>query len=245
MNRLTIIALALSALFHAAILHLMLPTLRKSSSDTLDLGQGTDIVLVEQGVAVDGLTKLGDAIDTVNILAVRPPDPSRETRPEALRDIVSSHDSEVEADVGVTQKALVPPEPDAVQAEEQLPPQDAIVAKESSGAAKTGADPHAVDLYLGQIYKHVERAKQSVASRRSGIVVMRFTIGLDGKLLSRQIASSSGSRVLDIAAEAALDRAAPFPPIPSKVSLAPITLTQQFAFEAKLLNGRSLRPRGP
>ena len=242
MNRLTLIALSLSVLIHGAIFHLMLPSLQKISSDTYDLGQGTDIVLVEKGISADGLLKLGDAIDTVEILPVQPSAPSHEVKPEELRNVITSDQSNVEAVVGDAQEPPTPTQPDAAHANEQQPPQAAVVAKESSGAAKTGADTNAIGLYLGQIYKHVERAKVSAPARLSGTVVMRFTIGLDGKLLSRQVASSSGSKVLDKAAEAALVRAAPFPPIPSKVSQTPITLTQKFAFEAKLVRGKPPRP---
>jgi protein TonB len=56
--------------------------------------------------------------------------------------------------------------------------------------------------------------------------------------LSRQVVSGSGYKILDDAAGSALDRAAPFPPIPTKISLRPISLEQQFTFEAKLLRGR-------
>ena len=41
---------------------------------------------------------------------------------------------------------------------------------------------------------------------------------------------SSGSKVLDDAAAAALDRAAPFAPIPPAVSIKPLAFTQPFRF---------------
>jgi protein TonB len=49
-------------------------------------------------------------------------------------------------------------------------------------------------------------------------------------LLSKEIAKSSGSKILDEAATAALDRAAPFPPIPPEVSIRPLAFTQPFKF---------------
>ncbi len=233
----------MSVLIHASIGSLMLPSLLKSSTDALDLGQGNDIVLVEQGIATEGVIKLGDAIDTVKIFPLRPPHQLDEVKPDELRDVIASDASSVEAAVVKTQEPQAPPQSDVVQVKEQLPPQAAVFTEESSGAAKTGADPKELGLYLGQIYKHVERAKVSAPSRRSGTVVMRFTIGLDGKVLSREVVSGSGFKILDDAAEAALDRAAPFPPIPPKVSLSPISLEQQFTFEAKLLRGKSPHPR--
>ena len=85
-------------------------------------------------------------------------------------------------------------------------------------------------LYLGQINDHVQRAKVNPRSAVAGTVVMRFTIGVNGKLLSKEIAKSSGSKILDEAATAALDRAAPFPPIPPEVSIKPLAFTQPFKF---------------
>jgi periplasmic protein TonB len=244
MNRLRLIAISMSVLIHAAIGNLMLTSSRKSIADALDLGQGIDIVLVERGVSPAGLANLGDEMQTVQpakIFPVRPLPQSDELKPVELRDVIASEANSAEEVVVNTQEPPAPPQPDVTR--EQRPTQAAIFTEESSGPAKTGADAKAIGLYLGQIQKYVERAKVSPPSRRSGTVVMSFTIGLDGKLLSREVVSGSGFRILDDAAVAALDRAAPFPPIPPKVSLRPISLTQEFAFEATLVRGRSPHSR--
>lgn len=196
-------------------------------------------MLVPPGSATEGDIKLGDASDTVKIFPLRPPPQSDEVKPDELRDVVSSDASSVEASVVNAQEPAVPPQPDAVRVEELQPSQAAVFTEESSGAQKTGADPKVLNRYLGQIYRQLERAKVSAPSRRSGTVVMRFTIGLDGKLLSKEIVSGSGVTMLDDAAKAALDGAAPFPPIPPKVSLKPISLEQQFTFQARLTKGRA------
>lgn len=228
----------MSVLIHVSIGSLMLYWLQKSNADALDLGQGVDIELVEQGIATEGQLKLGDAMQTiepVKILPLRPPPQLDEVKPDQLHNVIASDASSVEAVVGEMPERPAPPKPDVVQAKERQPPQAAISSQESSGPAKSGSDAKAVGLYLGQIKKHLERAKVSPPSRRSGTVVMRFNIGLDGKLLSREIVSGSGFKILDDAAVAALDRAAPFPPIPPKVSVRPITLTQEFTFQAMLV----------
>lgn len=240
MSRLRFIAILISVLIHAAIGNFMLASSRKSTADALDLGQGTDLVLVERGIAPEGLVNLGDEMQTIQpakIVPLRPPPQSDEVRPDELRDVIASDANSAEEVVVNTQEPPAPPRPDATQ--KQRPTQAANFTEESSGPAKTGADAKAIGLYLGQIQKYVERAKVSPPSRRSGTVVMRFTIGLDGKLLSREVVSGSGFKVLDDAAVAALDRAAPFPPIPPKVSPRPIALTQQFTFEAMLVRGKS------
>lgn len=246
MSRLRLIAISMSVLIHAAIGNFMLASSRKSIADALDLGQGIDVVLVERGIAAEGLVNLGDAMQTIQpakIFPLRPPPQSDEVKPDQLRDVIASDASSVEEVVVKTQEPPAPPQPDAAQVKEQRPPEAAVSTEESSGPAKTGADAKAIGLYLGKVQKYVERAKVSPPSRRSGTVVMRFTIGLDGKLLSREVESGSGVKILDNAAIAALDRAAPFPPIPPNVSLRPISLTQEFTFEAMLVGGKSPRSR--
>ena len=246
MSWLRLIALSMSVLIHAAIGTFMLASSRKSIADVLDLGQGTDIVRVEQGIATEGLLNLGDAMQTIESAEVSPllpPPQSEEVKPEELQDVISSDASSVEEVAVSTREMPSPPQPDAAPVKEMRPPQAAASTQQSSGPAKTGGDAKAIGIYLGQIQKHVERTKVSPPSRRSGTVVMRFTIGVDGKLLSREVVSGSGFKILDDAAIAAIDRAAPFPPIPPKVSPKAISLTQQFTFEAILSGGGSPRAR--
>jgi periplasmic protein TonB len=113
---------------------------------------------------------------------------------------------------------------------EVQPEQVAIMTEQNSGVAKTGGDARVVGLYLGKVNDRVQRSKVNPSSRETGIVVLKFTIGIDGSLLSKDVALSSGSLVLDIAALKTLIRAAPFPPIPAEVSLRPMVFTQVFKF---------------
>ena len=113
---------------------------------------------------------------------------------------------------------------------EVQPEQVAIMTEQNSGVAKSGGDARVVGLYLGKVNDRVQRSKVNPSSRETGIVVLKFTIGIDGSLLSKDVALSSGSLVLDIAALKTLIRAAPFPPIPAEVSLRPMVFTQVFKF---------------
>ncbi len=70
--------------------------------------------------------------------------------------------------------------------------------------------------------KTLERSKVNPRSTIAGTVLIRFTVGPKGELLSRGVQQSSGSKVLDDAAMAALDRAAPFPPMPQEIARGPI-----------------------
>ena len=110
------------------------------------------------------------------------------------------------------------------------PEQAVIVTEQSSGQEKTGGDATATSRYLGQIYDQVKRAKVNPRSHSTGAVIVKFTIGTDGALLSREVLKSSGAAVLDNAAIAALERAAPFPGIPPEVSPRAMTFTQTFRF---------------
>jgi protein TonB len=231
-------AISLSLLIHGSVGYEMLPSLQNTNAEALDQGHGTDIVFVEQGVATEGLAKLGDAMETIETAEVIPvqqprPPPPQDVKPDELRDVIASDASTVEQEVVKAEDPppLIPPPPapQVVPVKEQ-PEQIAMLTEQSSGEAKTGGDAKAFGLYIGQINDHVQRAKVNPRSRIAGTVVLRFTIGLDGQLLSKEIAASSGSKVLDDAATAALDRAAPFPPIPPEVSVRPLAFTQPFKF---------------
>lgn len=110
------------------------------------------------------------------------------------------------------------------------PQQIVIVTELSSGEEKSGGDATAAGLYLGRISEQVHRAKVNPRSRMTGTTVLKFTVGIDGRLLSKEVAQSSGHPVLDDAALTTLDRAAPFPPIPPDVSKTPMTFQQPFKF---------------
>jgi protein TonB len=88
-------------------------------------------------------------------------------------------------------------------------------------------------LYQGQIYSLVEHHKVNPGSRRTGRVVVELTIDPSGKLVSREVVQSSGSEVLDRAAVATLDKAAPFPPIPADLGSTPRTFRVPFEYATR------------
>lgn len=240
MNSARSIAIVLSLLAHASLGYAMLPRVFQANVDALEAGDGDDVVTVEQGIAIEGLAKLGDAMETIETAEVTPIDPTppppvEEVKPvEELRDVITSEVSEVQDDIVKTEEPP-PPEiqekpPEQVQVQEAQPEQVAIVTEQSSGEEKSGGDPKAFSLYLGKINQLVQRSKVNPRSRVAGTVVMRFTVGTRGELISKEVASSSGYPALDNAAVAALERAAPFPPIPPEVSTSPLAFTQPFRF---------------
>ena len=238
MSMLRVIAIAFSLLVHASIGLAMLPSLQKTETEALEMGTGDDAVVIEQGIALEGLA-FGDSMETIETAEVAPivapPPPPEEVKPvEELRDVVTSEASSAQDEVPKTEEEpppeeVVEKEPEPVQPLEQ-PEQVAIVTEQSSGEEQTGGDAKALGIYLGKVNSFVQRAKINPRSRVTGTVIMRFTIGTAGTLLSKEVASSSGSKVLDDAAVNALDRAAPFPPIPPEVSIKPLAFTQPFKF---------------
>ena len=70
----------------------------------------------------------------------------------------------------------------------------------------------------------------TVPAWQAGTVLISFTVAHSGELLSRAVKKSSGSKLLDDAAMAALDRAAPFPPMPENVAQGPLEVQVPFKF---------------
>jgi protein TonB len=229
---LRLITIVLSLALHAA---LFLPLMSFGGGAALEAGTGSDMVVVEQGIALEGLTKFGEAeemIETVDIPPVQAadvPEPVEEIKPE-LTDVVTSTEGKHEEQVVAEEpKPIEEERPVAVPVEEQAP-QVATLIEQSSGAAQEGGDTTQRRAYLGQVRKTLERSKVNPRSSMSGTVLIRFTVGAKGELLSRMVQKSSGSKVLDDAAMAALDRAAPFPPLPQEIARGPLEVQVPFRF---------------
>jgi protein TonB len=201
----------------------------------LDAGTGSDTFVVEQGIALEGVTKFGEAeemIETVDIPPVQEaaePKPLEEIEPE-LTDIVASTESEHEEQAVVEEPKPVEEEkPVAMPVEEQAP-QIATLIEQSSGAAQEGGDTTILLAYRGTVRKALERTKVNPRSRLSGTVLVRFTVSPAGQLLSHQVEKSSGSKLLDDAAMNAVERAAPFPPMPEELAGEPMEIKVPYRF---------------
>ncbi len=235
---LRVAAIVLSLLIHATIGYAMLPHLQNISEESIDLGKGMDVMLV-QGAEPSTSAHSGEAAQQeaqpeITAMQAAPPPPPEEKKPDELRDVISSDASTVEQQVVKTEEPPPPPDtppppPETAQAINQ--PQIVAQVQEVQAAGQaSGGDAKAYGRYMSQINERVQKAKRNPRVAASGTVVMRYTIGLDGQILSKEVASSSGSKTLDEAANEALDRAAPFPPIPPEVSVKPLAFTQPFNF---------------
>ncbi len=222
---------------HAGIaLFFMLP----SGNASLDEGGGDDMFVVEQGVAIEGVARMGDA--ETNVEAIEAPPELSEARPplEEVKPVEEDVQHVIGSESGPEQeKVVTEPEPDKV--EEPHPAQVATIEQtevaveeqRASGNQKTGGDTTAASAYRGKLYQHLQTKKVNPRSREVGTVIVRFTVGPTGEVLSREIAESSGSKMLDEAAVASIDRAAPFPPMPDEVASGPMVVSVPFKFSVR------------
>ena len=95
---------------------------------------------------------------------------------------------------------------------------DSAASKKSGGGQgkKDDGGSAAASKYPGKVQAKVTRAAKYPAKAKgeSGEAVVSFTVGAGGNVTKVALARSSGNAALDNAALAAVDRAAPFPPIP-------------------------------
>ncbi len=272
-----LLGLLLSVLLHAIF---AVPFLVWSASDALHVGAGDDLLRIEQGIAIEGLVKLGKAETTTEaqemplaeastaqppieeVKAFEPPETPIPRKHETARskdplEVVTAKDSheqdenvdevippeepkpELTADKPVDRPVIEdipPPELDqprpkqmmAVQSIEQF----AVREQQSSGADKTGGDATLRTAYLGKLRMHLERHKVQPEAKATGTAVVRFTVDPTGKILSRKITSSSGSKQLDDAALVTIERSAPFPAFPDGIAREPVVVQVPFKFRS-------------
>jgi protein TonB len=202
----------------------------------LDQGSGSDTFVVEQGIALEGVAKLGEAEETIETEDIPPvqaaqPEPIKEIEPE-LTNVVTSSTSEQEAEVLPDEIKPLEEKPVATPVEEQAP-QVATLVEQSSGAEQKGGDTTLLLAYRGSVRKALERSKVYPHSRHSGTVLVKFTVDPSGHLLSHAVAKSSGSKLLDEAAMDAVERAAPFPPMPKEIAGEPMEMKVPYHFRTR------------
>jgi protein TonB len=272
-----VLGFLLAAALHVA---LALPFLALQGSRALESGAGDDRLKVEQGIAIEGLVKLGEAetateaqdmplaqasraqpqIEEVKAVepSEKPTNPEQETAPPAGQvEVVTAKDGP-EQEIQTVDEAP-PPKPrleeltadqPAERPVEEAPPelkqprpkqmaaiqqiqQVAVQEQQSSSEEKKGGDASLRAAYLGKLRLHLERHKVRPETKTTGVAVVKFTVDPSGKILSREVASSSGSKKLDEAAMATIDRSAPFPPFPDGIAREPVVVSVPFKFRAR------------
>jgi periplasmic protein TonB len=210
-------------------------------SAALEMGSGDDEFVVEQGLAIEGISQFGQ--DEVNVSAVEAePLEASEARQaveevkavEEVEDttVIASKEGPVQETPEIVPQPVEQPRPEQVATVEQQE-QVQIDEKRASGATKTGGTATERSKYLGQLRTHLEKKKINPRSRQVGTVVVRFSVGSGGELLTREVARSSGNKVLDEAALASIENAAPFPPMPGSQSGEPLVVSVPFKFTVR------------
>jgi protein TonB len=206
----------------------------------LDTGTGDDMLVVEQGIAIEGFAQLGEAETTTP--EVEAPTEISEARPplEEVKPVEEDVQHVIGSESGPEQEKIAK-EPEPEKIEEPHPQQVAtteqteiaVEEERASGAKKSGGDTTAVSEYRGKLYQLIEKKKVNPSSREVGTVVVRFKVDSSGQVVSREVTASSGSKTLDEAAVASIDRAAPFPPMPGEIASAPMVVSVPFKFSVR------------
>jgi protein TonB len=226
----------ISLLLHGGVVAFFLAT---PGGASLDSGTGEDTFVIEQGISIEGLSRVGES--EVSIEAVEAPQVLQSTPPvEEVKPVEEDVQHVIGSEAGPEQEKIVR-EPETEKLEEPKPEQIATVQQtevavdeqKASGKKQEGGDATAMSAYRGKLFTHISGKKLNPRSRDAGVAVVRFTVGPGGELVSREIATSSGSKILDDAAIASIDRAAPFPPMPSDVKNEPMVVSVPFRFTVR------------
>jgi periplasmic protein TonB len=151
----------------------------------------------------------------------KPAEPVPRAKPEKVPER-SAHKSAAHEKAEKDKHKMVPPKPAAAPGSK--PAQLAMAP--NSGADSEGARAGRAS-WESELAAHIRRYATYAAngSRESGTVRVGVTIDRNGRLLSRRLAGSSGSSMLDNAAMAVIERAQPYPRFPPGMTQAQIALT--------------------
>lgn len=197
---------------------------------SLEEGSGEDVFIVEQGIYQERV----EAVEA-------PPQVLQSAPPvEEVKPIEEDAQAVISSEGGPDQEKVV----EEIEEVVKEPPKEQLAAvqqtelaveeqKAKEEVAKTGGNTTAISAYRGRLFSHISKKKVNPRSKFAGTAVVRFTVGPQGELISREITSSSGSKVLDEAAVASIDRAAPFPAMPSDAGTEPMVVSVPFKFSVR------------
>lgn len=214
------IAVLISLGAHAALAAAFMTT--EPNSIAFDQGTGSDSFSSEMTITLDGSAMLGGAeeiVETVDIAPVQQMTAAEpvETKEPELKDIITSSDATAEAPQEVKEPKPVEEEKPQEMTMQEIAPMVAAEQQEV-GSKLSGSDATAQRAYMGEVAKKIQRSKVRPSRRLSGTVEVTFTVGPKGDIISHSISQSSGTKELDDAAIAALERSAPFPEMPEGIA---------------------------
>ncbi|WP_088348299.1 MULTISPECIES: energy transducer TonB [Rhodomicrobium] len=224
-------AWVLSAAAHVTVAWLLVAELR--GSPAIDAGTGSDPFMLEQGVGIENIVTFGDAAETVaDADAALPVVRAASEQPEEIKeDAPPAIATAAESDETTVAAKEVEPEPVEEVKPAQIAASAAQVQQQAASSGQSGGLSTALSAYFGRVSRAFERHKAKPATRRAGVAVVRFSMEPSGRVISREIETSSGSAMLDNAALASVDRASPLPPVPPEIVAArPLTFSVPFNF---------------
>jgi protein TonB len=107
-----------------------------------------------------------------------------------------------------------------------------------SGGTRAADGGRAVlSSYAGRVAAHLQRYKrypdEAARQRLAGTAVVTFTLGADGRVRASKLARASGQAVFDQEVLAMVQRASPFPPIPTESGRSDYTFTVPVHFKPR------------
>jgi protein TonB len=199
-----------------------------------DEGEGGDAFSTELTVSIESSSMLGETEEVIEAIDIAPVQEAIkaepvETKEPELKDIITASEATTEAPAEIDKaKPIEEEKPVEMTAVEVAP--TVAAEQQNVGSKLSGGDITARRIYMGEVAKKLHRNKVNPRSQLTGTVMLRFTLDPQGEIVSRTIQQSSGSKVLDDAAIAALERAAPFPPLPNTVASGPLEMQVPFRF---------------
>ncbi len=226
------VAVFLSLAAHAALAAAFITS--EPATSAFDQGSGPDVFSSDMTISLESSSMLGGAEEVIETIDIAPMQQMKaaepvETKEPELKDIITSSEATVEAPQEIKEpKPIEEEKPQEVTTPEIAPM--VAVEQQNVGSKLSGGDATARRLYMGEIAKKLQRSKVNPRSTQSGTVLVGFTVDSKGDIVTRTILQSSGSKILDDAALASLDRAAPFPPPPGEVASKSLELQVPFRF---------------
>ena len=209
-------------------------------------GVGEDQLQIESSIQIEGITSLGSDIETIQASDFEPQEARQAVAAveeietvEELREvdeIISANAEQVDETEMLhepkPEDVIEPVKPQAVAQLEQAE-QVAVEEKQAASGRQDGGDVTKRNKHFGKIGKHIRQHIINPRTRIIGTTVVRFKVDAAGQLLSREVLKSSGSKRLDDAAMATIDRAAPFPPFPEGAITQAASLKMKFNFSTR------------
>jgi protein TonB len=101
---------------------------------------------------------------------------------------------------------------------------------DSAGGGAPGARADYLQALQVWLERHKVYPQNAIRRRQEGVVMLRFVMDREGRVIRHEISDSSGYRLLDLAVESLIERAQPLPALPPQMAGAELTLVVPINF---------------